>query len=117
MKEQASKHQITYSQVVSQELHDQSAIFIRIFFHCIQFSNGIIKCLNLSLSLQFKQLTALKYLLGQFASLVWRILDLVMKNREVESQPQTNGVRGSQVFLGHLRSIAVSLVRLLNHFC
>lgn len=44
----------------------------------------------------------IKGLLGKVASLVGSIEDLVVEDREVESQPETNGVRGRKLRLRNL---------------
>lgn len=36
----------TYSEIVPKQLHDQGAVFVRLFIQCIQFSNGLIECLK-----------------------------------------------------------------------
>lgn len=36
----------TYSEIVPKQLHDQGAVFVRLFIQCIQFGNGLIKCLK-----------------------------------------------------------------------
>lgn len=37
----------TYCQIVSEQLHDQSAIFVRVLTKVVQLCNGIIKCLQI----------------------------------------------------------------------
>lgn len=49
--------------------------------------------------------------LGQVASLVGRVEDLVVEDGEVESQTQTDGVGRSQVGLGNLGGSLVGLER------
>jgi len=41
----ANSHQPTHCQVVSQQLHDQCAVFVRVFIERVQFSNCQFKCL------------------------------------------------------------------------
>lgn len=39
------KNLLTHGQVVSQELHDKSAVFVRVLTKTVQFGNGVIKSL------------------------------------------------------------------------
>lgn len=55
-------------QVIPQQLHDQSTVFVRLLRECVKLSNGIVESL-----------------LSQMTSLVWRILDLVVEDGEVQS--------------------------------
>lgn len=45
------------------------------------------------------------YLFGQFAGLLRIVLDLIVEDREIQGQAQTDGVCGVQVFLAYLRCI------------
>ena len=49
--------------------------------------------------------------LGQMASLVRRVEDFVVEDREVEGQPKTDGVGGSKLSLSDLGGALVSLKR------
>lgn len=44
--ETAAQTSNTYSEIVPKQLHDQGAVFVRLFIQCIQFSNCFIKCLK-----------------------------------------------------------------------
>ena len=44
-------------------------------------------------------------LLGQLASLVWRVEDLVVEDGEVEGEAETDGVSGSELGLGNVGSV------------
>ena len=35
-----------YREVVPEQLHDQRAVFVRLFLKCIQFCDSVIKCLQ-----------------------------------------------------------------------
>ena len=37
---------IPYSQVVSQQLHDEGTVLVGLLLQVVQVSNGIVKCLN-----------------------------------------------------------------------
>lgn len=37
----------TYCQIVSEELHDQGAVFVGLLFQFIQLRNGIVECLQM----------------------------------------------------------------------
>ena len=56
----------------------------------------------------------MKYLLGQLASLLGRVQDLVVEHREVEGQTQPDGVGGLHLLLGDLEGLLVGLLRLLE---
>lgn len=53
-------------------------------------------------------------LLGQLASLVGRVEDLVVEDREVQGKTETDGVSGSKVLRGNLGGGLVSLERLVG---
>ena len=36
---------ITYSEIVPKELHDESAVFVRVLLQIVQLRNSVIKCL------------------------------------------------------------------------
>lgn len=55
-----------------------------------------------------------KGLLGEMAGLIRRVQDLVVKDREVEGEPQTNGMSGSQILRGNLGGSLVCLKRLVG---
>ena len=48
------------------------------------------------------------------ASLVWGVEDLIVKDREVEGETETDGVCGSEIGLGTVRSNFISLQRLIG---
>ena len=56
-------------------------------------------------------------LFGQFASLVWFVLYLVVEDREVEGQPQSDGVSWLELGTGKLGSRFVSFLRAFHNFC
>lgn len=76
------------SQVVTEELHDQSAITIRLLRERVEFCNSIVKSL-----------------LGQVASSVRRVQNLVVENREIEGETKTDGVGRGKLSLRNVRSI------------
>lgn len=78
------------SQVVAQELHDQSAVAVRLLGEGVKLGNGIIKCL-----------------LGQMASAVGRVQDLVVEDGEVQSQTQADGVSRSEISLSNVGGVLV----------
>lgn len=49
------------------------------------------------------------YLFGQLASLIRRVEDLIVEDREVEGKAKTDGVRGRHVFLADLKSLFVGI--------
>jgi hypothetical protein len=64
------------SKVISQELHDKSGVLVRFLVQCVELGNGIIESL-----------------LRNLASLVRRIENLVVEDREVEGQSQSDRMR------------------------
>lgn len=72
-------------EVVTEKLHDEGAVAVRLLGEGVELGNGVIKSL-----------------LGQVASTVGRVQDLVVKDREVESQTQADGVGRSQLGLGDI---------------
>ena len=62
-------------EVVSEELHDQGAVLILVLLQLVQFTDGIVKRLLCNRTRLFRV-----------------TLDLIVEDREVEGQPETNGV-------------------------
>ena len=80
-------------EVVPQELHDQRRVLVRVLGEGVKLGNGIIE-----------------RLLGKVASLVWRVLDLVVEHGEVEGKTKTDRVGGAQILDGNLRGSLVTLL-------
>lgn len=76
------------SQVVTKELHDQSAITIRLLRERVKFCNSIVKSL-----------------LSQVASSVRRVQNLVVENGEIEGKTKTDGMGRGELGLCNIRSI------------
>lgn len=76
------------SQVVTEELHDQSAITIRLLRERVEFCNSIVKSL-----------------LGQVAGSVRRVQNLVVENGEIEGKTKTDGMGRGKLGLRNVRSI------------
>jgi hypothetical protein len=68
--------------VVTEELHDQSAVTVRLLRQRVELSNGIIKGL-----------------LGKVASTVGRVEDLVVEHGEVQGETEADGVSGGELGL------------------
>ncbi len=62
-------------QVVAEELHDQGAVAVRLLGERVELGNGVVEGL-----------------LGEVASAVWGIQDLVVEDGEVESEAEANWV-------------------------
>lgn len=75
-------------QVVTQELHDQSAVPVAFLGQRVELSNRVIE-----------------RLLGQVAGTVGRVEDFIVKDGEVEGETETDGVRGGQVSLGNVGGV------------
>lgn len=56
----------------------------------------------------------IKSLLGKVASLVWRVEDLVVEDREVQGKAETDWVGWRKIALGNLSGGLVSLKRLVG---
>lgn len=119
-----------YCQIVSEELHDQSAIFVRLLLHAIQVGNGIFKRLQTHLGKMLSNPQCLRtrgaqetfqrtsvYLSGQLASLFGIVLDLIVEDREVEGQAQADGVCGWQVCRARCECPIISFLWFLNDLC
>ncbi len=72
-------------EVVTEELHDEGAVTVRLLRKRVELSNGIIESL-----------------LGKVASTVGRVQDLVVEDREVQRQTQTDGVSGGKLGLSNV---------------
>ena len=84
-------------QVVPQQLHDQRRILVALLTQGVKLGDGIVKGL-----------------LGKMASLVGRVEDLIVEDREVQGKSKADGVGGSQVGLCNLGGILVGLKRLVG---
>ena len=56
----------------------------------------------------------IKSLLGEVASLIWGVQDLIVEDREVEGKTKTDWVGWCEIGLGDFGSILVSLQRLVG---
>ena len=111
---------MTYCQVVSKQLHNQSAIFVGVLLQCVQFSNGIIKCLKREGERDIRTRnisSSVTNLLGKFAGLVWLILYLIVEHREVESQSEADGMSRRHFFFCNIMSVLIGFTRLLLNIC
>jgi hypothetical protein len=70
------------SQVVAEKLHDESAVSVGLLGEGVELGNGVIEGL-----------------FGEVACAIWRVEDLVVEDREVESQTKADGVGGRQIGL------------------
>ena len=66
------------------------------------------------LTFQLTSNSVIESLLGQLASLVGRVEDLVVENGEVQGETETDGVGRSKVGGGNIGSSLVSLERLVG---
>jgi hypothetical protein len=71
--------------VVTEELHNESAVAVRLLGERVELSNGIVESL-----------------LGQVASAVGRVQDLVVEDREVQGQTQADGVGRGELGLSNV---------------
>lgn len=89
---------MTY-QVVSQELHDECGILVAFLTESVKLGNSIIEGL-----------------LGKMASLVRRVEDLVVEDREIEGKTKSDGVSRSKIGLSDFGGSLVSLQGLIGRF-
>ena len=64
-------------EVISQELHDEGGVLVRLLVEGVELGNGVVEGL-----------------LGEVASAVGGVEDLVVEHREVEGEAQADGVGG-----------------------
>ena len=57
------------------------------------------------------------YSLGELASLLGRVEDLIVEDGEVERQTQADGMRGLHLGLSDLEGFLVGLLRVVQHSC
>ena len=84
-------------QVVAKELHDEGGVLVALLAEGVELGDGIVEGS-----------------LGEVASLVGRVQDLVVEDGEVKSKSETDGVGGGEVGLGNLGGVLVSLERLVG---
>jgi len=70
-------------EVVSEQLHDQGGVLVRLLRQRVQLRDRVIE-----------------RLLGEVTGSVGRVEDLVVEHREIEGQAQADRVRGRQVAVG-----------------
>lgn len=76
------------SEVVPQELHDQSAVAVALLGQGVKLGNGVVEGL-----------------LGEVACTVGGVEDLVVENGEVQSETKADGVSGGEIGLGNFGSV------------
>mmetsp|Transcript_25836 Transcript_25836/g.65743 ORF Transcript_25836/g.65743 Transcript_25836/m.65743 type:complete len:259 (-) Transcript_25836:40-816(-) len=84
-------------QVISQELHDESGILVRLLVEGVELRDGVVEGL-----------------LGQVAGAIGRVEDLVVEDGEVERQAEADGVGGGEVGEGNVLSRLVRDERVLG---
>ena len=97
-------------QVISEKLHDEGGVLVALL------AQGVKLCMMVSAEVSVRSKTTLRTSngvieskLGQVASLVGRVEDLVVEDGEVQGQTQTDGVGRSQVGLSDLGGGLVGL--------
>jgi len=86
-------------QVVPEELHDESAVAVRLLRKGVKLGDGVIESL-----------------LGEMASPVRRVQDLVIEDGEVEGETETDGVSWSELGLSNVRCVLTVDISLLFQF-
>merc|ERR1712029_1135507 len=85
------------SEVVTQQLHDESGVLVRVLLDVVELRDGILE-------------SGARH----FASLVWILEHLVLEDGIVECKTETNWVSHCQVLLGNLVSLLVSQASVLG---
>ena len=78
-------------------MHDEGGVFVALLAESVELSNGIVESL-----------------LGEVASLVWRVEDLVVEHREVQCKAESDGVRGGEISLSDFGGVLICFKR---HVC
>jgi hypothetical protein len=79
-------------EVITKELHDKSRVLVALLRKRVELGDSVVE-----------------RLLGQMASAVGAVEDLVVEDREVERKPETDGVCRGKLSDGNVRSSLVSL--------
>uniref|UniRef100_S4RL07 Uncharacterized protein n=1 Tax=Petromyzon marinus TaxID=7757 RepID=S4RL07_PETMA len=80
-------------EVVAQKLHDERGVLVGIFVEGIKLGDGVVEGR-----------------LGQLAGLLRRVLDLIVKDGEVEGQTQADGMCGLHMLLADLVGLLIGLL-------
>lgn len=83
--------------VVAEELHDEGGVLVALLTQCVELGNSVIEGL-----------------LGEVASLVRSVENLVVEDGEVEGKAETDGVSGRKLGLGNVGSVLVGVERLVG---
>jgi len=86
-------------EVVAQQLHNEGRVLVALFREGVEFGDGIIESL-----------------LGEMASTVGRVKDLVIEDGEVEGKTEADGVRRWEFGDGNIGSSLVSFEGLVRRF-
>lgn len=81
-------------EVVAEELHDKSAVAVRLLGQRVELGNGVVESL-----------------LGKMASTVWRVEDLVVEDGEVQGETETDWVSRCELGLSDVGSVLSQGVR------
>lgn len=101
------------NQVVTEELHNQGRILVRLLREGIE----LYKINQSRSNNELKKHTSnsiIESLLGQLASLIGRVEDLVIEDREVKGESETDRMRGGEVSLGNFGGVLVGLEGLVG---
>jgi hypothetical protein len=105
---------VTY-EVVSKELHNEGRVLVALLRKSVQLCRDVRKRENTRrFRIMHTSDCVIKSLLGELASRVRRVQDLVVEDREVESKAETNRVRRSQAGSSNLGGSFVCLERLIG---
>jgi hypothetical protein len=75
-------------EVVTEELHDEGAVAVRLLAEAVELGDGVVEGL-----------------LGEVAGAVGRVQDLVVEDGEVEGKSEADGVRRGELGLGNVGGV------------
>ena len=89
-------------QVVSQELHYERRVFVAFLAQGVELWNINQYVITICMIRELTSDRIVKCLLCKMAGLIWGVKDLVVKDREVQGESQTDGVGRSEISGGNL---------------
>lgn len=103
-------------QVISQELHNEGRILVALLTQGIEFCKvvRVVRVFSCTCFIGLTSNSIIESLLGEVASLIRRVQNLVVEDGEVESQTKTDWVGWGKVGLGNFGGVLVSLKRLIS---
>ena len=101
-------------EVVTEELHDEGGVLVALLRQGVELCIFVSPVQEQIVHPSRTSNGVIEGLLGQLASLIGRVEDLVVENGEVQGETETDGVGRSKVGGGNIGSSLVSLERLVG---